>query len=148
MFAAIDTWLRHYDRRRPHFSVQHTDGTVIDDGYFAICFNTDPYTFLGTRPLTVAPRTTLDTRLTMVTIRSLRLGRILGLAAGALRSGGVKPGRAVDVHEDVAELVVKGHRPFPYQVDGDYLGEVTSLRFRHEPDVIDLVLPDMPIPGS
>ena len=141
MFAALDTWMRHYDRKRPAFSVQHADGTVVDDGYFAICFNTDPYTYLGTRPLTVAPGTTLDTRLTMVTIRSLRLGRILGLVGGALRSGGVKPSRAVDVHEDVAEFTVKGHRPFPYQVDGDYLGEVTQLRFRHEPAVIDLVLP-------
>lgn len=148
MYAAVDTWLRHYDRKHPHFSVQHADGTVIDDGYFAICFNTDPYTFLGTRPLTVVPGTSLDTRLTMVTIRSLRLSRILGLVAGALRTGGVKPSRAVDVHEDVAELVVKGHRPFPYQVDGDYLGEVTSLRFRHEPDIIDLVLPELPTASS
>ena len=148
MYAAVDTWLRHYDRKHPHFSVQHADGTVIDDGYFAICFNTDPYTFLGTRPLTVVPGTSLDTRLTMVTIRSLRLSRILGLVAGTLRTGGVKPSRAVDVHEDVAELVVKGHRPFPYQVDGDYLGEVTSLRFRHEPDIIDLVLPELPTASS
>ena len=42
VYAAIDTWLRHYDRRHPHFAVQHEDGTLVYDGYFGICFNTDP----------------------------------------------------------------------------------------------------------
>ena len=29
-------------------------------------------------------------------------------------------------------------RPFPYQVDGDYLGETRRLRFQHRPEVMDL----------
>lgn len=36
---------------------------------------------------------------------------------------------------------VRGHGPFPYQVDGDYLGEVEELVFRHHPDVLELVVP-------
>jgi diacylglycerol kinase family enzyme len=128
VFAAIDTWMRHYDRKHP-------------DGYFAICFNTDPYTYLGTRPLTVAPSATLDSKLTMVTIRSLRVNRIVGLAIGALRGRPIGKARVVDEHADVDGFTVKGRRPFPYQVDGDYLGEVTQLRFRYEPDIIDLVIP-------
>jgi diacylglycerol kinase family enzyme len=141
VFAAIDTWMRHYDRKHPAFSVHHEDGTVIPDGYFAICFNTDPYTYLGTRPLTVAPSATLDSKLTMVTIRSLRVNRIVGLAIGALRGRPIGKARVVDEHADVDGFTVKGRRPFPYQVDGDYLGEVTQLRFRYEPDIIDLVMP-------
>ena len=39
---------------------------------------------------------------------------------------------------------VVGHRPFPYQVDGDYLGETRRLRFQHRPEVMDLVLPLRP----
>ena len=31
--------------------------------------------------------------------------------------------------------------PFPYQVDGDYLGEVNRLDFGYEPDVLTLVVP-------
>ena len=53
----------------------------------------------------------------------------------------VSANRVVDEHADIAGVVVKGHRPFPYQVDGDYLGEVTQLRFRYERDCISLVLP-------
>jgi hypothetical protein len=36
---------------------------------------------------------------------------------------------------------VEGYGPFPYQVDGDYLGEVEHLDIRHEPDVLRLVIP-------
>ena len=38
-------------RSQPRFSVHHADGTVLDDAYFAVVMNTDPYTFLGNRPL-------------------------------------------------------------------------------------------------
>jgi diacylglycerol kinase family enzyme len=36
---------------------------------------------------------------------------------------------------------VESTRPFPYQVDGDYLGETRRLRFQHRPEVMDLVFP-------
>ena len=34
-----------------------------------------------------------------------------------------------------------GYGPFPYQVDGDYLGDTEELGPRHEPEVLDLVMP-------
>ncbi|HSG14498.1 MAG TPA: hypothetical protein VLA22_11575, partial [Gaiellaceae bacterium] len=37
--------------------------------------------------------------------------------------------------------------PFPWQVDGDYLGEVERLEVRYEPDAISLVVPvPAPVP--
>ena len=86
IYAAMATWMRHYDRRNPHFQVRFEDGSVIENGYFAICCNTDPYTYLGTRPLHLAPDTTLDDPLTMVTVRSLKLRRLGRLAGSALFS--------------------------------------------------------------
>jgi diacylglycerol kinase family enzyme len=49
----------------------------------------------------------------------------------------------VDEHVNLAELVVESDQPFPYQLDGDYLGETRRLAFRHEPAVLDLVVPDV-----
>jgi diacylglycerol kinase family enzyme len=143
VYAAMDTWIRRYDRKRPAFSVVYDDGTVVDGGYFGICFNTDPYTYLGARPLSLAPRATLDTPLSMLTLQSLRMDRILRLFAYALtnRHDQIRDSRTVDLRDGVREFTVRGHRPFPYQVDGDYLGEVTNLRFRWEPEAIDLVIP-------
>ena len=34
-----------------------------------------------------------------------------------------------------------GGRPFPHQIDGDFLGETTRVELRHEREVLDLVLP-------
>lgn len=142
VYAAFDTAFRHYDRSRPRFAVHHADGRVIDDGYVAICFNSNPYTYLGPWPINIAPDAGLDRGLVMVTVRTLAVGTILGLIGSALGRGRRIPRHpGVDYATDLAEATVKGFGPFPYQVDGDYLGEVTTLRFRHEPDVLSLVQP-------
>jgi hypothetical protein len=87
VYAAFATWFRHYDASRPHFAVHHADGTVIDDGYFGLCLNTSPYTYLGNRPLDIAPEATLDSPLTMFTVRSLAFTNIIRVALSALGSG-------------------------------------------------------------
>ena len=142
VYAAIDTALRHYDRSRPRFSVQHADGRVVDDGYFAMCFNTTPYTYLGTIGIDVAPDAGLDRPLVLVTGRTLRVVPVVGLLGSAFIGRSRAPHhRQVDYAPDVHEATVRGHGPFPYQVDGDFLGEATTLRFRYEPAVLDLVVP-------
>ena len=149
VYAAVDTWLRHYDRRKPAFSVRFPDGSIVPDGKFGICLNTNPYTYLGSRPLDLAPEATLDRGLVMVTIRSLRLTKVLRLANSALRSNeALRKNRAVDYRTDLTEFWLEGHRPFPYQVDGDYLGEVTKLHFRHEPNCLRLLVPDERVLGT
>jgi diacylglycerol kinase family enzyme len=146
-YAGVTTWLRHYDRSRPHFTVRFPDGDRVDDGYFAVCANTNPYTYVGNAPFDIAPEATLDNGLTMVTVRSLRLDRIIRVVARALRGGGALA-RDPSVHHrpDVIGLVVEGidGRPFPYQVDGDHLGEITRLELRHVPEIMDLVVPVLP----
>ncbi len=150
-FAAIDTWLRHYDRSTPHFEVEFADGSVIEDGYFGICLNTDPYTYLADRPFRVAPAATLDRPLSFLTLRSMNAARLATLAARTLRSdAGVQTGRGVDVRSDLMKVTVRSDRPFPYQLDGDHLGDVTEIEFLWEPDVLQLVVPDgrdIPRPG-
>ncbi len=46
-----------------------------------------------------------------------------------------------------AALSIEGYGPFPYQVDGDYLGEVTHLEFRHEPEAMALALSPLDASG-
>jgi diacylglycerol kinase family enzyme len=140
--AAITTWFRHYDRTRPRMAVRFPDGDVVEDGAFTVVLNTSPYTYLGGRPLDVAPEATLDRGLVCLTVRRLDLATILALLASALRTGQGAGGRRwTDYRTDLPGLQVIGHGPVPYQVDGDYLGEVDALDFRHQPDALRLVLP-------
>jgi len=142
VWAAVTTWLRHYERSRPRFAVHHPDGSVIDDGYFSLVLNTDPYTFLGNRPLHITDAAGLDQPLAMLTLRSLGLPTLLGVVGSALGVGRpIHTARHVDLHTGLDGVRITGHGPVPYQVDGDYLGEATDLTFRHEPDAIRLVVP-------
>ncbi len=142
VYAGFATWFRHYDRSRPRFAVHHTDGAIVDDAYFAICLNTNPYTFLGNRPFDLAPEATLERGLTVVTFRTLDFARIMRVIGATLsRKRGIGRYRFVDYRPDIDKVVVHGYGPFPYQVDGDYLGEVEHLEFRHDPEILRLVMP-------
>jgi diacylglycerol kinase family enzyme len=164
VYAAFDTWLRHYDRSRPRFALEHvatpgdraapeqagdvpvTGGSVIDDCYLTIVLNTSPYTYLGNRPLDLDPKASFVRGLTSVTLRTLGLVRTLHLIGSALGRGrALRRSRWVDYRTDLPGLSIRAHPPtygpVPYQVDGDYLGDTRELSFRHEPGVLDLVLP-------
>jgi len=142
--AAVTTWPRHYNRREPRFEMLTTSSTGevrrIDDGYFGILLNTNPYTFLGTRPLDVAPGTDLDTGLSSLVFQSLDLKTLLPVVVSALRGRGAG-GRNVSTTADVWSATVTCLSPLPYQVDGDYLGETDHLEIRCEPEAIRLVVP-------
>lgn len=144
MWAGITTWAKHYDTSSPHFSVRYLDGDSVADGYFAVCCNTNPYTYVGSRPFDIAPEANLDNGLAMVTVRSMRLDRILRVVVRALQGdGALARDPFVHYRPDTQNLVVEAldGRPFPYQVDGDYLGEIERIELRHVPEVMDLVVP-------
>ena len=145
VYAGFDTWIRHYDRR-PRFAV-HFPGeghheAVVDDAYLTIVLNTSPYTYLGNVPLDLAPEATLDRGLAAVTLRTMAFTRFLPVVASALGRGRLlRRSRWVDHRTDVPALTVRAYGPVPYQVDGDHLGDAEVLEFRHEPEVLDLVMP-------
>ena len=153
VYAGFDTWIRRYDRTRPRFAVHFpdpgspgapagNDASVVDDGYLTIVLNTNPYTYLGNRPLDLVPEATLDRGLAAVTVRTMAFGRFMPVILSALGSGKLlRRSRWVDHRTDVGALTVRAYGPVPYQVDGDHLGDAEVLDFRHEPDVLDLVLP-------
>lgn len=146
--AAVHTWVRGYDRSRPRFSLLLPDGSSIDDGYFAICSKTDPYTFLGPQPFRVNPGVGFDTPLGLVVLRDLSASTLLGAAAAALRGGADLGARAwVEQRSGLERLTVTGDGPFPYQVDGDFLGETESLEITYRASCLDVVVP-VPAPPA
>jgi diacylglycerol kinase family enzyme len=140
--AAFHTWLRKYDRSQPRFDVAVDGEPDVGPAYFAIVSKTSPYTYLGHRPIRVAPEASLDTALALTAFRRIDLVSLLGGAGSALMSGRFLARRRQIAHRsNLTELRITGTRPFPYQVDGDFLGEATDLRFRYEPDALTLVVP-------
>jgi diacylglycerol kinase family enzyme len=142
VYASFATYFRHYDHRRPSFALEFPDGTTVDDGFFTICLNTNPYTYLGRRPLSVTPDTGPERGLVTVTTRKLAVRTLLTLFGSALGRGEIlRRNKNVDYHTDLARLVVRGHMPFPHQVDGDYLGRAEELLVSHGQASIRLIVP-------
>jgi diacylglycerol kinase family enzyme len=104
--------------------------------------NHDPYTYLGTRPLSLAPEATLDRPLAVVAVRTMAAASMVRLLAGLVRDpAAVRRHPKVHVRTDVEEVRIVGHRPVPYQVDGDHLGAMDELDLTWEADALRLVVP-------
>lgn len=141
VYATFTTWFRHFDRSRPPFSVHFGEDDAVD-GYFAICLKTNPYTYLGKRPFNVAPDADFDRGLAVVVFQDLRFATVGGAALSALGSGErlrTAPGLAR--RSELESVRVLGHRPFPYQLDGDFLGQVDSLELGHRRAGLHLIAP-------
>jgi diacylglycerol kinase family enzyme len=142
VLASFDTWLRTYDHSHGRFEVALGTGEVIEGGTLAIVSKTSPYTYLGHRPLLVAPAAGLETPLSVTVVKTRHAPSMLTLAAAALLSPeALHRHPNVEHRDDVTSATITGTDPFPYQVDGDYLGEVNRLDFGYEPDVLTVVLP-------
>jgi len=137
--AALRTWGLDYDKKRPHFSLDFGDGNTVDNGFFSIIMNTNPYTYLGNRPFDIVPSTSLSTGLSVVTFTSLKTTHMLRTLASALQGGGVKNFPWLDIRTNVQHVVASDSRAFPYQLDGDYLGEIQKVEFEFVPNAIRLV---------
>lgn len=139
VLAALKTFFVDFDRKHPHFSLEFADGTKTENGYFSIVMNTNPYTYLGNRPLDIVPSTSLSTGLSVVTFKTMKPTHILRTLASALRGGGVSPAPWLDIRTDVRRVTASNKKAFAYQLDGDYLGEVQNIEFEYVPNALRLV---------
>ncbi len=142
LLSTLTTWYRRVDRAHPWFAVESDDGRQIGSAHLAIALNCNPYTYLGNRPLDLAPEAGLGSPLSVVTLRSLGLRALLPAAVKAVRSpDGVPDGGFTGHWSGVSGAVITGYREFPYQLDGEFLAPTSELRLDHRPDAIRLVLP-------
>lgn len=142
--AAFSTWFRHFDRARPGFDIDlPVSGERIEGVYFAIVSKTTPYTYLGRRPIHVAPDAGLDRALALTAFTRIDVLTLLGGAVSAMASGRFLAERDGVVHRhDLAaiEIATRGD-DFAWQVDGDDLGDTPSLSIAYEPACLTLILP-------
>ena len=142
VYSALRTLARHPQRSSPQFSVRFADGAV-EEGSFAICLKTNPYTFLGKRPLDVAPTAGLGSPLAVAVVHDLRVPTVANAFRSAL-SGGTDLSRqpGVTLRTEVESVTITSSHPFAHQVDGDHLGRVDRLEVGLEPSCLNLVVPE------
>jgi diacylglycerol kinase family enzyme len=127
------------DRRHPKLRVELPDGTRLDDVYFTIIANADPWTFVGNLPLHPTPEVTFENGLALYARRRMRTAGILWSMA---RMSGSRPRvgrRGAHVVHDLEHITVIADEPMPFQVDGDALDSREKVTFRSVRNAIRVV---------
>lgn len=139
----LRTGLRHFllhtDRRHPAITADWHDSPAPTTLAMVIIANTTPWTYFGQRPLAPTPEASFESGLDLFALR--RIGIVgTGVKLARLMLGGRPPrGRGVVALHDLGALTLTSAHPLASQVDGEYLGEFTELRFRSVRDAITIV---------
>ena len=146
-WAAISAFYRQYLRDPVRFELE-VDGEKLE-GVTAIAQNSDPFTYFANIPIRICEDIGLDDgTISMALLRRAKQRDMLPIASRVLsKSLHVANNRQIDLFDDVTRATVRSTsedqdgvlRPFPVQVDGDYIGEYTELDFSVEPGGLTVV---------
>jgi len=132
----ISSGLREYffpsSRPRPALELTGPDGKITDGIRAAIVGNSNPYTFLGSRPFRVVPEARLDLGLDLTALRTMRITTVLRVIFSAFGPARHVRFRAVTTLHDADSFVLRADAPARFQVDGDLAGSDTEFRFSVE----------------
>lgn len=137
------TALYHYLRQRCHpseLTVELPDKPPATGIRVAMVTNTDPWTYLGSRPVRTNPGSGRTDGLALFALRSLDLATMVPVLRELLRKHGDPGGRNVLRRDELPLIRVSSDTPVALQVDGDYLGERSEVEFVAAPAALRVVV--------
>jgi diacylglycerol kinase family enzyme len=127
--AGLKALLVDRDRDHQHLTVHLPDGQPPLRGFFALVSNGDPFTYLGRRPFRPTPQAAWDGGLDLLVGQSMATRSLARALTGMLsphpRAG--YPGMTL-LH-DADGFTLSADIPLPFQLDGEYVGDRTSVTF-------------------
>jgi diacylglycerol kinase family enzyme len=105
---------------------------------FLFVANADPYTYLGSLPVHIAPEASLERGLDAIAPTRVRAYLVPRLLRYVLTGRG-RPRSVLAVH-DADRLEARCDRPLPLQADGEDLGDVTHAIFEAERRAISVLV--------
>jgi diacylglycerol kinase family enzyme len=128
------------DRRHPALVLERDGHPPAGPLFLGIVSNTAPWTYLGRRPVYTNRQASFDRGLDLFALRSLGTVSTLHAASQLLSASRPLHGRTILALHDQAELTLRSARPVALQVDGEYVGEQESVRFRSVPGALRVVV--------
>jgi diacylglycerol kinase family enzyme len=123
-------------QRRPLITVRAGDEAAVTGLHTAFVSNTDPWTYLGSRPMRMNPDTTFDTGLGVFSLRNMHAYSVLRHVTEMLLGQAKPHGRNSFQRADMGYLHVTCEEPLRLQVDGDNLGERSEIEFASIPEAL------------
>jgi diacylglycerol kinase family enzyme len=147
-WAAISAFYRSYLVNPVRLRVE-TVGGGSAEGITALAQNSDPFTYFASRPVRVCEGVAIDDGTLAVGVLQRAAQRDMPTLISRLFSEkrAAAQHRRIDHFAGVAGASVESIsetkdgllRPFPIQVDGDYIGEKTRIELRAEPGALTIV---------
>jgi diacylglycerol kinase family enzyme len=146
-WVAVSAFYRDYLRRPVRMRLEVGDREV--DGITVLAQNSDPFTYFGGRPVRVCEGVAIDDGTLSVAILRRAAQRDMGPIIARVLTERLRASRhrQIEHFDDVTEARIESTsvdaegrwRPFPIQVDGDYLGAHTSLELGIDPAALTVV---------
>jgi diacylglycerol kinase family enzyme len=135
--TTLRTFFAGTDRKHPRITLDVPGQGSIPGVFLAIVQNASPWTYLGTLAVNPLPETNWDNGIgvwairRMTTIDGLRYSRriVMGSKAGSTRNG-------LFVGKDLNRFSARAPLGVQLQIDGEGLGEVTSVTFESFPRML------------
>jgi diacylglycerol kinase family enzyme len=141
-YAAVATFNRKYLIRPVRVRVEAGGQTI--DGVTVIIQNGDPFTYFRNRPIRINVGRELDDgRLGLSILKKSTPGEIPTVVARVFSASAetVQRHRQIEglPEVDAARVVSLDDRPFPLQVDGDFIGEFDEVEYRVGPKTLSVL---------
>lgn len=140
VWSAAREWAMGAKRRKASISITLDPGGELDPATIAMVANTDPYTYLGDRPMHLHPRASFGTGLDLLAVGDIGTAELVRIAARAFRRGSHVDLDSVDYRHDLATMVMSAAVPLPLMVDGDYAGEHLRVTFTAVPGALRVLI--------
>ncbi|WP_320671694.1 diacylglycerol/lipid kinase family protein [Patulibacter defluvii] len=141
--VAVATFLRRYTVRPPRLVLERPADAPPLEGATAVFQNAREFTYFASSPVRLLHDVTLDSgRISGAVLRHTRPTIMPGVMLRALvPSLEVTGARAIDAAKDltVATLRSADERTLPFQVDGDYAGQLSSAELGVGPGALQVV---------
>lgn len=138
MRTALASYLRP-PTGRPVLTVR-VPGEEPADVRTAFISNTDPWSYLGSRPVHLNTDCSFDTGLGLFALRSLGLPGVLRHLRQALRTNSKHRGKRLLRHDDLEIVRIDAEEAVNFQVDGDLVGRRTSVEFISVPSALTVAV--------
>ena len=146
-WIAIESFYRHYLRNPVRMRLDIGDQS--SEGVTVLAQNSDPFTYFGNRAVRVCENVEFDDGTLSVAVLRRARQRDMGPVIARVLYDGLRASqhRHIDHFDDVTRARVEsvsrdpsGHpRPFPVQVDGDYIGDYAELDLSIDPGALTVI---------
>ena len=140
MLMALREFYFRTDRRHPGLALETASGIAVPSLGMALVSNTTPWSYVGRHPVNPTPNASFDTGLDVFGLRRMRTFSTLKAIRQMMQQGERPPiGKYMLNLHDEPELTVRSRAPAALQVDGEYVGEATSVTFRSVPEALRVI---------